>query len=57
MNSIFYLDLTEKFLDDHGYLSEEVMPDFVHPNQVDYRIWAEGMEQTIKKLLNSPETN
>ena len=27
------------------------MPDFLHPNEAGYRIWAEAMEPMIKKLL------
>ncbi|HJT22320.1 MAG TPA: GDSL-type esterase/lipase family protein [Nitrospira sp.] len=53
---IFYLDLTEKFVDDKGDLLQDVMPDGIHPNELGYRIWAEAMEPTIEQLLHTQET-
>lgn len=48
---IFFLDLTGHFLDDNGRLPEEIMPDALHPNERGYRLWAEGMEDMIKRLM------
>ena len=52
---IHYLDLTDHFVSDLGVLSADIMPDYLHPNQEGYRIWAEAMEETIKQLLNEVE--
>ncbi len=49
---VFYLDIGEAFLDDDGTLPEDVMPDFLHPNEKGYRIWAEAMEPTLRRLLD-----
>jgi lysophospholipase L1-like esterase len=27
------------------------MPDYLHPNEKGYRIWAEAIEPTVKKLM------
>jgi len=48
---IFYLDINEAFLDEHGVLTREVMPDLLHPNEKGYMIWAKAVEPTIKKLM------
>ena len=48
---VFFLDLGPRFLDKAGRLSEEVMPDALHPNERGYRLWAEGMEDLVRKLL------
>ena len=48
---VFFLNLNGRFLDDNGRLPEEMMPDALHPSERGYRVWAEGMEDTIRKLL------
>ena len=48
---IFFLDLSRHFLDDRGRLSEVLMPDYLHPNERGYQVWADGMEDMIRKLL------
>jgi len=49
--SVHWLDLGPVFLDDEGVLPKEVMPDFLHPRQKGYRLWAEAMEPEIERLL------
>lgn len=49
---IFFLDLSQHFLDVRGNLSQDLMPDFVHPNEHGYQVWADGMEDMIRKLLD-----
>lgn len=48
---IFFMDLSLHFLDVRGHLSQDLMPDFVHPNEHGYQVWADGMEDMIKRLL------
>ena len=48
---ITYLDISEAFLDDNGHLPADVMPDFLHPNERGYQVWAEAMEATVARLL------
>lgn len=48
---VYFLDLSERFLDRHGRLSHNLMPDYLHPNEAGYRVWAEGMEDMIRTLL------
>lgn len=49
--NITYLDINSKFLNEEGVLTKEVMPDRLHPQAPGYKIWAEAMEPTLKKLL------
>jgi len=48
---IFFLDLSRRFLDDRGRLSQDLMPDYLHPNESGYQVWADGMEPMIRQLL------
>jgi beta-glucosidase len=49
---IFFLDLSRQFLDDRGRLSQDLMPDYLHPSERGYQVWADGMEDEIRKLLD-----
>jgi beta-glucosidase len=49
---VFYLDLSEKFLDQKGHLSTDVLPDLIHPNRRGYKVWAGAMEEVIAKLYD-----
>jgi len=48
---VFFLDLSWRFLDDQGRLSQNLMPDYLHPSERGYQVWADGMEDMIRKLL------
>lgn len=48
---IHFLDLGHLFLLEDGRLNQALMPDFLHPNEEGYRVWAEAMEPKIKELL------
>lgn len=49
---VYFLDINDTFLTDEGVLTKEVMPDLLHPREKGYRMWAEAMEPTIKRLLS-----
>jgi lysophospholipase L1-like esterase len=48
---ITYLDIGKAFLGDDGQLHEDVMPDFLHPNEHGYELWAAAMNPTLDKML------
>ncbi len=48
---VFYLDIGARFLSDDGALPQEIMRDRLHPDAKGYRIWAEAIEPTVRKLL------
>lgn len=49
--TVFFLNINDAFLTDDGELTEEVMPDLLHPEAAGYAIWAEAMEPTLSALL------
>jgi len=49
--SVFYLDISEKFLDQDGKLEREIMPDLLHLSKQGYEIWAEAIEPKVSELL------
>ncbi|MFO1482789.1 MAG: GDSL-type esterase/lipase family protein [Verrucomicrobiaceae bacterium] len=48
---VTFLDIGAKFLTPEGLITKDIMPDFLHPNEKGYRIWAEAIEPTVKKLM------
>jgi lysophospholipase L1-like esterase len=50
--TIHYMDISEKFLDEEGLISPEIMPDYLHPASAGYRIWLETIEPKVAELLN-----
>ena len=48
---IHYLDIGDKFLDENGAVSQEIMPDFVHPTPRGYEIWAQAIESKVAKVM------
>lgn len=48
---IYYVDFTEKFLEEDGTLSPEIMPDYLHPNEKGYKIWAGAIENKVAELM------
>jgi lysophospholipase L1-like esterase len=48
---IYYMDISDKFLDKDGTLSKDIMPDYVHPNTKGYQIEAEAIEPMVQKLM------
>ena len=51
---VHYMDINAKFLTTDGTLSQEIMPDLLHPNAKGYEIWAGAVGPEIKKLMGSP---
>lgn len=48
---IYYLDINDKFLTKDGFLSMKIMPDYLHPNEAGYKIWAEAIESKVAELM------
>lgn len=53
-NVIRYLDLGPKFLTAEGRLPADTFPDFLHPNQKGYEIWASAMKPVLLEMLRQP---
>jgi beta-glucosidase len=48
---VFYLDIGQKFLQEDGTLTREIMPDLLHLSEQGYTIWAESIEAKLSELL------
>ncbi|OIJ43023.1 GDSL-type esterase/lipase family protein [Massilia timonae] len=51
---VFYLDVNKAFLAPDGSLPANVMPDWLHPNEAGYAIWARAMQPELERLLALP---
>ena len=51
--NVRYLDLSDKFLEPDKSLSKDVMPDYLHPNEKGYQIWADGMQPLLDEMMKS----
>ncbi len=49
--NIFYLDFGAQFIENDGSISKSIMPDYLHPNDAGYLIWANATEPKLKQLL------
>lgn len=48
---VFYMDISDKFMEADGTISKNIMPDFLHLSRQGYTIWADAIEGKIKELL------
>lgn len=48
---VTFLDIGNRFLAADGTMSRTVMPDFLHPANEGYRIWAEAIEPSLEQWL------
>jgi lysophospholipase L1-like esterase len=46
-----FLDINSKLLQPDGTLSENIMPDLLHPNVHGYQIWADAIQSPLTALL------
>jgi lysophospholipase L1-like esterase len=49
--NIFYIDFGSQLIEADGSISKSIMPDFLHPNEAGYKIWANATEPKLKELL------
>ena len=47
---VHYLNINDQFLDGDGRLPKEIMPDYLHPRQKGYAIWAKAIEAKLVAL-------
>jgi lysophospholipase L1-like esterase len=49
---VTFLDINHVFLGPDGAVPIDIMPDFLHPNEHGYELWAQAMEPTLAKMLH-----
>ena len=52
INGVTFRDIGPAFLDEKGFLSEEMMPDTTHPSEKGHEVWAEAISPELKKILS-----
>ena len=48
--NIVWLDFTDKLVQADGTISKEMMPDYLHPQEEGYRIWADALRPYLKEV-------
>ncbi len=48
---ITYMSINDGFLNDDGTAQAELLPDFCHPSDKGYQVWAESIEPVVEKYL------
>jgi len=48
---IVYLNINDKFLGPDGKVPASIMPDFLHPNEHGYQLWADAMNPTLDEMM------
>lgn len=48
---IVFLNINDKFLGPDGRVPAGIMPDFLHPNEHGYQLWADAMNPTLFEMM------
>lgn len=51
LGRVAYLDIGFKFLAADQTLPKDIMPDFLHPNEKGYQIWADAIIDKVKQMM------
>ena len=51
MKGVSFRDIGPAFLDEKGFLSEEMMPDTTHPSEKGHEVWAKAIAPDLKEVL------
>jgi beta-glucosidase len=49
--NIFWMDFGSQLIEADGSISRSIMPDYLHPNEAGYNIWAAATEPKLKEVL------
>lgn len=53
--NVMFANINQRFLEDDGTLSEDIMPDLLHPNETGYRIWAKALSPYISAQFGAKQ--
>jgi lysophospholipase L1-like esterase len=54
-NKVVYLNINDKFLGPDGKVPADIMPDFLHPNEHGYQLWADAMNPTLFRMMGASQ--
>jgi beta-glucosidase len=49
--NIFYIDFGSQLIESDGSISQSMMPDYLHPGEAGYKIWANAIEPKLRQIL------
>ncbi len=49
--NVFWTDFGHRFVDEHGLIPRELMPDYLHLSPKGYAIWADAIEDRLASLI------
>ncbi len=52
-NGIFYLDISDSFLNADGTMNKHIMPDYLHPSPAGYWIWAKAISSSVERIISA----
>ena len=56
IENVTFLDIGERFLDQRGHLSAEMMPDTTHPSERGHRVWAEAIAPALDSFSGAEKS-
>ena len=51
--NVLWVDFGHKFLNEHGQIPREIMPDYLHLSKKGYEMWAESLAEPLKRVLEN----
>ena len=48
--SVFWIDFGSRYIDAHGLIQRDLMPDFLHLSPAGYQIWADQLEEPLRMV-------
>jgi beta-glucosidase len=49
--NVLWVDFGHKFIDEHGRIPRDIMPDYLHLSPKGYEIWADSIQEPLAKVL------
>jgi len=49
--TVRWLDINDKLVESDGTISKDMMPDFLHPTEKGYAIWADALEPILSEWV------
>ena len=49
--NVMWVDFGHKFINEHGRIPRDIMPDYLHLSKKGYEIWADSIREPLAKVL------
>lgn len=51
--NVLWVDFGHKFINEHGRIPRDIMPDYLHLSKKGYEIWADSIQEPLTKVLGT----